>query len=296
MSVSSRLDKVFSNSEEINIDDKSKIVFISDCHRGDGSWADNFSRNQQLYQAALAYYYRKNFTYIEIGDGDELWQNRRFAEIKQMHVRTFEILNKFYEDNRFYMIYGNHDMVKKYEDFARDNLYQFHNERGFRKSLFKGIKIHEGLILRYSGTPVTIFAVHGHQGDLLNDRLWKLGRFLVRYVWRPLELIGFSDPTSPAKNITRKNTVERNISNWAKKRHVVVIAGHTHRPVLPETDNTPYLNDGSCVHPRSITAIELCNGELTLVKWIVKVKESGLLYVSREPISDPKKITDFRTP
>jgi hypothetical protein len=55
-----RLSQVFKSAQNISFDDSSKIVLISDCHRGDGSGADDFSRNQLPYFAALTYYNKKN--------------------------------------------------------------------------------------------------------------------------------------------------------------------------------------------------------------------------------------------
>jgi len=43
MSVASRLSEVFESSGEIPFDDSSKLVFFSDCHRGDNSWTDDFA-------------------------------------------------------------------------------------------------------------------------------------------------------------------------------------------------------------------------------------------------------------
>ena len=34
----------------------------------------------------------------------------------------------------------------------------------------------------------------------------------------------------------------------------------------------PFFNDGSCVHPRSITGIEIENGEISLIKWEISTK------------------------
>ena len=42
----------------ISFDDDSKIVFISDVHRGDGGNADSLRLNYNIYKAALIYYYR----------------------------------------------------------------------------------------------------------------------------------------------------------------------------------------------------------------------------------------------
>ena len=50
---------------------------------------------------------------------------------------------------------------------------------------------------------------HGHQASLMNSTLWQVNRFLVRYVWKPLEQIGVLDPTSAAKNYSAKQRTER---------------------------------------------------------------------------------------
>ena len=71
-----RLSKVYENSKVIPYDYYSKFVIMSDCHRGSGNSGDNFLKNQNIFFAALNDYYKKGFTYIELGDGDELWENR----------------------------------------------------------------------------------------------------------------------------------------------------------------------------------------------------------------------------
>ena len=104
----------------------------------------------------------------------------------------------------------------------------------------------------------------------MNDNLWRVSRFLVRYLWRPLENFGVEDPTRAAKNYKEKNNVDKRLSEWAEREGVIVIAGHTHRPVFPSNGEGKCFNDGSCVHPRCITAIEIVNGEISLVKWSIK--------------------------
>lgn len=295
MSTSSRLTQVFHSSKEIPFNDSSKIIFFSDCHRGDSSWVDNFAHNQNLFFTALNYYYNQGFTYIEIGDGDELWENRKFSEIRDAHSNVFWLMRKFYIKNRFYMIMGNHDMVKKYKWFVKKNLFSYYNEqKDIYEPLFDNIEVHEGLILRYADTENKIFVVHGHQGDLLNDHLWMLARFLIRYIWRPLELyFGFKDPTSAAKDYKKKKSTERNIIRWIKYNNQMIIAGHTHRPMFPDVGECPYFNSGSCIHPRCITGIEIENGEIILIKWTIKTKVDGTLYVAREIIAGPQKIELF---
>ncbi|MCY6483373.1 metallophosphoesterase [Clostridium aestuarii] len=294
MSTFKRLTQVFKSSKEIVIDDSAKIVLISDCHRGNSSWADNFAHNRNVFYAALKYYYNNDFIYIELGDGDELWENRKFFDIKEAHSDVFKLMRKFYIKKRLYMIWGNHDVVKKSKKFVRKNLYYYNESKKKYESLFENIEVHEGIILRYKGTENKIFAVHGHQGDFINDTFWWLSRFLIRYIWRPLELyFGFKDPTSASKNYKRKKITERKIIKWIKANNQMVIAGHTHRPMFPEPGQTPYFNDGSCVHPHCITGIEIVNDKIMLVEWSIKTKDDGTLYIDRDIIEGPLKLQGF---
>ncbi|MEA4847767.1 MAG: metallophosphoesterase [Clostridiaceae bacterium] len=294
MDILRRISQVFEVSEQIPFDDSSRIVFMSDCHRGDGSWADDFLKNQNLYFAALTYYYKNNFTYIEIGDGDELWENSSFDDIKQVHSNVFWLLSKFYNEGRLHMIFGNHDMIKRDKRFVRTNMCQYFNEPvRMYVPLFENVKFHEGLILDHRPTGGKVFLIHGHQGDCLNDRLWKLARFLVRHLWRPLTIFGVNDPTRTAKNYKKKETAEKKYIEWVLKEKHMLIAGHTHRPMFPEPGEPPYFNDGSCVHPRCITAIEIEYGYIILVKWTAKTKDDGTLYVGREVLAGPKELKDY---
>lgn len=267
---------------------------MSDCHRGNGSWGDNFSNNQNLYFAALNYYYENGYTYIELGDGDELWENRNIDDIMNAHSDVYWLMSLFYKDNRLIMLYGNHDIVKKDQRFTQTKCNSFYCESvDSHMALFPGIKIPEGILLQYRNTNNKLFLTHGHQGDVLNDKLWKLSRFLVRYLWRPLELLGIKDPTSAAKNNEKKNTVEKKLIDWSKDQNQLLICGHTHRPVFPKVGEPLYFNDGSCVHPRCITGIEIRNGTISLVKWALMTKPDRTLYVGRELLEGPVRLTDY---
>ena len=171
-------------------------------------------------------------------------------------------------------------------------MYQYYYGREKRyKDLFDGIEVQEGVVLQGDDSS-KIFIVHGHQVDLLNSELWRLARFLVRYLWTPLESIGVKDPTRTAKNHDKKRNVERQLTEWVKREGCIIVSGHTHRPMLPELEEVPYINSGSCVHPRCITAVEIVNSKITLVKWAVKTKIDGTLYIAREILAGPNKITD----
>lgn len=289
-----QISEIFSSSEEITFDDNSRIVLMSDCHRGNGSWSDEFMKNQNIYFAALTEYYKENYTYIEIGDGDELWENKKFYEIIHVHSDAFWILSKFFNEGRLHFIFGNHDIVKKNDKFVRDNLYQYFDEREKKYTpLFENIKLHEGLVLRHSITDDKIFLIHGHQADYLNGVLWRVSRFLVRYLWRPLQTIGVNDPTRTAKNFKKKEAAGEKLTKWVLRENHMIIAGHTHRAVFPDIGEPPYFNDGSCVHPRCITAIEISYGYIMLVKWSVKTNNDSTLYIGREVLAGPARLKDY---
>lgn len=294
MSASKRLSKVFANSLVIPFDESSRFVIMSDCHRGNGSWGDNFLNNQNLFFAALYEYYEHGYTYIELGDGDELWENRSMKDIIQIHSHAFWLMSLFYKEHRFYMLYGNHDIVKRDPAYVRNNYDSYYSDSvGSHLQLFPGIKVYEGLLLRYQNSKYQIFLTHGHQADYLNNNLYRLSRFLVRYLWKPLELLGVKDPTSAAKNNIKKNSIEKIIMEWSKKYNQMIICGHTHRPVFPNIGEPLYFNDGSCVHPRCITAIEISNGMILLVKWAVMTRPDRSLYVGREILEGPVPLIDY---
>ncbi|TAH69494.1 MAG: serine/threonine protein phosphatase [Anaerolineaceae bacterium] len=294
MEVNKRLSQVMSSSLRIPLDDYSRYIIMSDCHRGDGGFSDNFSNNQNIFFAALQYYYERGFTYIELGDGDELWEGRKIDIIINTHSDAFWLMSQFYREGRFHMIYGNHDIVKRDPKYSKTKCKSFFcDSTNSDIPLFPNIKITEGLILDYRNPPYQIFLTHGHQADILNDTFWRLSRFLVRYLWRPLELIGIRDPTSASKNSERKSKVELRLAGWSAKKNQMIITGHTHRPVFPKPGETLYFNDGSCVHPRCITGIEIMNGSLSLIKWAIMTRHDRSLYVGREVLEGPIRIDEY---
>ena len=261
-----RLDKIFNKSKRMNINKNSKIVIMSDCHRGIGNALDNFLDNKKIFESALRYYYNNGFTYIELGDGDEMWEVKNYKKIIQQYIDSFKLLKKFNDVSRLIMIYGNHDMAKKSFSIMKKYFYTYYNEITKKdEELLRNLIPCEALVLNYNN--LDIFLIHGHQVDFLNSNLWKLSRFLVRYVWRFLEYGGINDPTSAAKNNKVKNSVERKLQKWSNKNNTILIAGHTHRAIFPLSNNGLYFNDGSCIHPDGITCIEIINGCIRLVKW-----------------------------
>lgn len=294
MSTSERLSQVYESSDVIDFNSSSKFIFFSDCHRGDNTWSDNFAHNEQIFLAAMRYYFDNGYIYIELGDGDELWENIHFPVIRECHKSVFKLMSKFHINNKLYMVWGNHDILKRYKKFRINYMYKYYDRYKEKKvKLFDKIRTHEGLILKHKDSGIKIFAVHGHQGDLINDQYWLFSRFLVRFLWKPLELIGFKNPTSPAKNYRKKRDIEKRIINWTRKKNQMIITGHTHRPMFPKPGSNIYFNCGCCIHPNGITGIEISSGEISLIKWHIITKENGALYAVRKIIAGPQKLESF---
>ncbi len=290
-----RLDRAYKEAIRVPFDNSSKLILFSDCHRGDNSFADDFANNRNIYFHALKHYYNNGFTYCELGDGDELWENLSFKSILQAHKNVYELLKQFHEDHRLHMIWGNHDMVYRNPNYVKKHLSTYFDAKtGEEVDLFCDIKYHEAIVLKHSETNQELFLTHGHQADSWNYLFWKVSRFLVRILWKPLNVMGIADPTSPAKNYKELIKVERLIKRWIKdNNNLVTVIGHTHRPRFPEPKDIPLFNDGSCVHPRSITGIEIERGEITLIKWQIATKDDGTLQIIRVPLEGPNKITDY---
>lgn len=290
--MSNKLNKLLNKSNRLKINNKSKLVIMSDCHRGIGNNYDNFSKNRNIYEAALNYYYDKNFTYVELGDGDDMWEVKNTQDIIEEQIEAFYILKKFHDNNRLIMIYGNHDKYKKKKGVLEKHFYKHYNKKSKKyEDLLNNLEVYESYVLDYHS--YEIFMLHGHQVDLLNNTFWLLSRFLVRYVWKYLEYIGLKDPTSAAKNYNVSKRIEKKLKKWSTNNNKILIAGHTHRPIFPKLGESLYFNDGSCVHPNGITCIEIENGKISLVKWTYKLRDDNAIFVGKELLSGNESISSF---
>lgn len=274
-----QIDKALHSAPVISTEDHPKLVLFSDCHRGNGTWSDSFLNNKTIYEAALGYYFERGFTYIELGDGDELWENRSFADIEEIHSDIFKLLEKFRNTGRMYMLWGNHDRIKSHRNFKSASL----------------PPSSEALIIQCSGAGGSIRynLIHGHQADFLNNQLWKLARWLVRYIWKPLELAGIKDPTSAARNYSKGKLIEKRMADWAELNHTHLITGHTHRPTLSHNKGDwSYANTGSCVHPSTITCLEIDTGTISLIKWAACADDNQYIHICRYVIIGPVTFCD----
>ncbi len=312
-----------------------KLIVMSDLHRGDGSGADDFAKNSLIYRCALEHYLEESFTYIELGDAEELWENDNFDQIYITHTPVYELLAKFHDPDpaktRYLKVWGNHDLYwKDHEEVYR--------------TLFPGIEIREGIILTVPGgrecgagkdqaqgvwtgggdkaeggcgrgavAAGGILLLHGHQADpKCSGEGATVSKFFIHHFWSDLQRCGAKDPTRAALNPGLCNEVDRQLHGWANHNDqgiAAIIAGHTHRAVFEnlslterryleskiKTDGVKikhqpdrsYYNTGSCVHPLSITGIEITNEggpQLRLVEW-GQATEGHAVTIQREEIS-----------
>ncbi len=261
-----RLDAALANAVRLPFNSHSRFVLFSDLHRGDGGPTDRFQPNKSLFLQALRHYYENGYTYIEVGDGDELWLHDDLQPIVRAHRDVFEWLHRFKEDGRLHILYGNHD-IKGPEDCPP------HKD---------GIPTHEALVLQHANGQ-RLFICHGHQADLTNARLYALTRFLNKSLWRWLRLqsVGLIDADMRVENHILNHIrhffkvwthqqprhIENRLKEWAVKNQQPIICGHTHRMALPGTGGVPYFNTGSCLTANRLSGLELIQGQLKPVHW-----------------------------
>ncbi|MBN1260703.1 MAG: serine/threonine protein phosphatase, partial [Anaerolineae bacterium] len=214
-----------------------------------------------------------------------------FSEIRRAHSHLYWLMGEFFKEKRFHMLYGNHNVVWRDPQQVARHLFTTRDTiTGSEIPLFPGITLHEGLVLHHTPSDRRILVTHGHQGDMMSDTLWPLSRLLVRLLWKPLQILGVNDPTSPAQNFAKRGRVEQRIMAWAEAYHYPIICGHTHRSVFPDAGEPPYYNIGSGVHPRCITGIEINDGQILLIKWWVRPDSEGRLTVTRDLLEGPRAI------
>ena len=289
-----RLTAAYKSAKIDYFDENSKYIFFSDSHRGDDSASDEFTRNQNILVHALNYYYNNGYVYVEAGDGDELWEYSDFKDIRLAHSDIFLAIKQFYDDDKFVLLYGNHNIYLKRKSFVKKNYYRYYDEFSQENfELFDGITPHEALVLKSKDSEQEILVVHGHQGDLLNDQLWVISMFMMRYFWRYMHVFGFQNPSSPAKKLYKRAKIEKKYKSWIEEQKKIIICGHTHRPKFSESDELPYFNTGCCIHTKGITGIEISEGGIMLVNWRVKAESNGNLRVERSITRGPVPIKDY---
>ncbi len=218
--------------------DEGKFIIFSDQHKGARNGADDFMQAEPNYLAALEYYAKNAFTFINLGDSEELWENTIW-KVKKKNKATFEAEKKFLVQQKYIKIFGNHDLYWDMNPFASLDLKSMYDEE---------LKVYEGVLLQSetnratSGVnsqgaegqllPLSIFLTHGHQGDAQSDGNW-FSKTFVSVVWAPLQSLLRINPNTPAYNAEKKTLHNDIMYEWsAAQQHMLLVTGHTHQPVF----------------------------------------------------------------
>jgi UDP-2,3-diacylglucosamine pyrophosphatase LpxH len=238
---------------------RDRYIIFSDLHKGNRHpKTDDFQRNEHTYTEALSHYLNEDYRLILNGDIEEGWKIH-YDHVLEAYEHTAYAMERAFatQDQHYFRTYGNHD-----DDWADSR-----NVARFLKPMLGLVNVHPAIIL---GNRIMI--VHGHQGDKHSDRRAWLSRRVVRYIWQPLQrFIGLQQRCRISENHTVLSPRDHLLSAWAQAHQMLLIAGHTHRPMLNVEQraafSTHYINDGCCVHDDAITGLELDQGEIRLVKW-----------------------------
>jgi UDP-2,3-diacylglucosamine pyrophosphatase LpxH len=205
---------------------RDRWVIFSDQHKGIRDRADDFRRNEQAYNAALAYYNRLGYTLVVLGDVEELWKERP-GPVLESYQRTLELEASFHAEGRYLRVWGNHDDAWRNSTTVRRFLYDIFGA---------GLKVEEGAYLDVYSEDVPlgrILLLHGHQGTAGSDRFGWFSRFVVRWIWRPFQRLTEISLNSPAKDFSLRHAHSVAMYRWAAAREkLVLVAGHTHQPVF----------------------------------------------------------------
>ncbi len=286
--VTQRLNYVARTARVIPFDSSSRLVFFSDCHRGDRSCRDAFAPNEKLFLRALDHYFRRGFSYVEVGDGDELWQNRRFRDILGAHRPVFDLLHRFDHQGRLQIITGNHDVSLRWQRTVNKD----------------GMISEDGLILHHKTSGQRILVTHGHQADIVSDRLSPVSRLAVRYLWRYMQDWRITDLIRDLRRILRHpagvpgadttatllTTIEKRLIGWVEASRQMIICGHTHRAHAAVPGAPPYFNTGSFVKPNEATGLEIQGGAISLIRWVMQPLSGQ---VRREVIMPPRRLAAY---
>lgn len=206
------------------IADAGKFIIFSDQHKGRRNGADDFTEAEPNYLAALDYYDRNEFCYINLGDSEELWENNLW-QVKKKNKATFEAERKFLVKQNYVKVFGNHDLFWDNDPFAWWQL----------RSIFKEkVKIYEGVVLQTTigQSALKVFLTHGHQGDAQSDGNW-FSKFFVAKIWAPLQALLRINPNTPAYDAEKKTLHNHIMYEWAaSQKNMLLITGHTHQPVF----------------------------------------------------------------
>ena len=213
-----RMDSLYNQARPVSIDSDSKFVIFSDLHVGNRRSRDDFRINSEMFMEILKKkYYPQGFTLILNGDVEELLRvplNRIQGKWPDLY-NTFEL---FHKEGRLIKTYGNHDIDLSIQ-----------KNTGINGDIVEAVK------LEYEKDSILVF--HGHQASPYRGWVNILIGILLKFIAHPLWIKNFS----LSHDNTRIHRTERRVYEYAKKKKIIAIIGHTHRPIFESLSEIDFL-------------------------------------------------------
>lgn len=280
--------------------DRTRIVLLSDLHKGRRDGADDFQQCELTYQAAIHHYWQQGYELWLLGDIEELWENwpQPVIDAYNSVLREEQAFAEAISSPRYVRLVGNHDDMWYDPEKVRQHLGPYLGGQ----PILEGVRV----AIRKQGESLgELFLVHGHQGTLDSDRYAGISAWVVRHIWRPLQRLLRIKTSTPSNNFELKKQHEMALYAWAAAQSgTILVAGHTHHPVweglsyqqalereLPVEgisasaerlwieqeiggridlpgEKPCYFNTGCCSYSDgTCTALELADGRIRLVRW-----------------------------
>jgi hypothetical protein len=219
------LDRALEKARRTNVrilDADTRFILFSDMHKGARDLADDFLPCEATYLRALDYYEKAGYTLIVLGDGEELWE-QDIPSVIEAYGNVLASEARFYPE-RYIRLVGNHDDPWEIPELVERYLFPF----------FPGIEVHTSLALKVveGGAELgEFFLVHGHQGTIDSDMLGFIGPQVLPLYRRLQNMTGIGR-TSPSEEACLRAAHDTRMYRWSSRQgKLILIAGHTHRPV-----------------------------------------------------------------
>ena len=214
-----------------------RMVVFSDHHRGDRTGADDFRPCEETYLGALEHYLGDGYKLVLLGDVEELWEATPKAAVAS-YEKPLAAERLFADEGRYIRVWGNHDDAWSFPDQVRAHLAEWIGNYKVQQAVEVSVTDADEEIGR-------IFLAHGHQGTWDSDRGAAFSRFVVRWMWRPVQrLFRISLETTPSKDFSLRFKHEVAMHEWAQaQERLLLVTGHTHHPVFCSHSHESQLED-----------------------------------------------------
>ena len=239
--ITQNLDTLLREAPRHRLTAADKWVIFSDLHMGDGGPNDDFLPNAALFTYVLEQQYlREGYGLVLNGDVEEL-QRYAYTRIARQWKSVYRLFDAFSRQGRLVKIVGNHDydLILK---TSKVSPYPHHN----------------AFVLTYGPHELLLF--HGHQASLYYTRHNALIGFFLRYLAQPLGINNYS----VAYDSRKQFKIEKRVYEYASRRKIAALIGHTHRPLfesMSKTDSLKFqietlLRQYPSLAPREARAVE----------------------------------------